>query len=44
MKSLRIKMLALAGTGAFMLQVAGCAPIDLITGLLGNLAGLLPSA
>jgi hypothetical protein len=44
MKSLRIKMLALVGSGVITLAVTGCTPTQLITDLLGSLSGLLPSA
>jgi hypothetical protein len=44
MKSLRIKILALVGSGMVTLAVAGCTPTELITGLLGTLGGLIPTA
>ncbi|MEW6252883.1 MAG: hypothetical protein AB1716_19775 [Planctomycetota bacterium] len=44
MKMLRIKKLALAGTGLFMLQVAGCAPLELISNVLEALRSLIPVA
>ncbi len=43
MKSMRLKMLALAGSGAIMLAAAGCAPIQLISGVLGQLSSLFPT-
>jgi hypothetical protein len=44
MKSLRLKMLALVGSGAFVLAAAGCTPIQLITDVLGQLSSLFPTA
>jgi hypothetical protein len=44
MKSLRSKLLALVGTGAVMLAVSGCTPVEWLTGLLGDLTNLLPTA
>ena len=48
MKSLRLKMVGLLGTGLVMLQVAGCTQLqqitDWFTGMLGTLTSLLPTA
>ena len=44
MKVLRLKVLALVGSGAFMLAVSGCAPTQLITELLGQLGKLFTGA
>ncbi len=47
MKSLRLKMFALVSTGVVVFQLAGCSTAQLtqaITGLLGNLASVIPTA
>lgn len=44
MKSMRLKMLALVGSGAVMLAANGCAVTEVITGLLGQISSLLPTA